>query len=79
LTFIVSKPAADVLRQSMFIYHDDLGVRVPEGVTLTPEIQQEIEAFLRSVRIPVKEAATSVLAAVLEQQGISVDSKRAVH
>lgn len=76
----VSQPAAEILRKSNFICANDLGVSIPNGIELTPEIRAEIEGLIRAWKISVREAATAALAGILEREGLMApDARPAVH
>lgn len=68
---ILSNSARNVIRQSTVIYAGDVGFHVPQGVPLTPAIQQELEQYVRHLRGPVNEAANAVIASMLEWEGLS--------
>jgi hypothetical protein len=67
---ILSKPAAEVIRRSHFVCVSDLGINVPNEVQVEASVQREIEAYLQAMRIPVHEAATAALAAMIESEGL---------
>lgn len=76
----ISNPATEVLRKSTFVVANDLGVQVPAGVEMAPEVHREIEGIIRALRISVNEAAKAALAGLLEREGLMPAGERpAVH
>lgn len=76
----ISPATIEVLKRGTFICAGDVAVNIPAEVEVRPEVLAEIQEFVRTLQIPVKEAAQTVLAALLESHGLAAtESKPAVH